>query len=651
MLGFDDSIEKINGIGEKTAKRYNKLGIYTVRDLVMHFPRTYEIYEDMVYISQVRCDTIVTIEGSLIKKPVMRTVRNLKIVTADVRDKTGVIRVTWFNMPFIARTLRLGTRYILRGHVTRKNGIVQIVQPAILTGQEYYDTLHKYMPVYPLTEGLSNNNIKKAMKHALSEISVFPDPIPDKIRRQYGLLTLREALLHIHFPKNEEEAAKAREKLVFDEFFEFIYALKQKNNDKRVRPSGAFDKDEMTDSMIKALPYELTDAQKKVWSEVKRDMMSGYVMNRMIQGDVGSGKTVIALLALLLCYENGTQGAMMVPTEVLARQHYEECRRYFDGFGIRAALLVGSMTAKQKRDMYGLMERGEVDIVIGTHALIQDKVKFAKLGLVITDEQHRFGVKQREYFAAMGGDSHVLVMSATPIPRSLALILYGSMDMSVIDMLPAHRLPIKNCVVDPSYRPNAYRFIAGQVAQGNQVYIICPMVEENEELEIENVMEYTDELTGKLPENVRITALHGKMKDSLKNEIMQDFADGKIDILVSTTVVEVGINVPNATVMMVENAERFGLAQLHQLRGRVGRGDKQSYTIFINSSNSVEAAKRLDVLNNSNDGFYIASMDLKMRGPGEILGVKQSGELMFTIADIYRDSEILVKANEAVNSL
>lgn len=651
MLYFDDPIEKVLGIGEKTARRYKKLGIYSVSDLVKHYPRTYEVYAEISAIGSIQGEGLYTIEGVLIGRPKLRTVRNLTIITVDVKDKTGTIRVTWFNMPFIAKIMRPGVHYILRGNVRFRNGMWSLVQPQIMTSQEYYDTLHRYMPVYSLTEGVTNNTIRKSVKNALEHIGQFDEVVPDKIRRQYGLMTMREALFHIHFPKNEQDMAKAREKLVFDEFFVFIRALRKEKNERVLKESGPCVKEEMCGRMLDDLPYKLTGAQERTWDEIKADMKSGYAMNRMIQGDVGSGKTIIALLSLLFNHENGSQGALMVPTEVLARQHYEECIRYFEKYGVKTGLLVGSMTAAQKRTMYEMMETGEVDVVIGTHALIQEKVHFANLGLVITDEQHRFGVKQREYFAELGKECHTLVMSATPIPRSLAIVLYGNMDLSVIDEMPAGRLPIKNCVVDPSYRPNAYRFIAGQVAMGNQVYIICPMVDENEQLEIENVTEYTEELKEILPDGIRITSLHGQMKDKMKNEIMQSFAAGEIDILVSTTVIEVGINVPNATVMMVENAERFGLAQLHQLRGRVGRGKKQSYAIFINSSRGREAAERLDVLNNSNDGFYIASMDLKLRGPGEILGVKQSGELMFDLADVYRDKDILLKANEAVNSL
>lgn len=375
-------------------------------------------------------------------------------------------------------------------------------------------------------------------------------------------------------------------------------------------------------------------------------------MSRLVQGDVGSGKTILAVLALIMAGCNGYQGALMVPTEVLAKQHYQSVKELLETHHIplRPILLTGSMTAKEKRLAREEIESGKTQIVIGTHALIQEKVIYRNLGLVVTDEQHRFGVKQREMLAEKGRMPHVLVMSATPIPRTLAIIIYGDLDISVVDEMPAHRLPIKNCVVDESYRPNAYRFMKKEVEAGHQVYIICPMVEENEELELENVTDYTEKLKGILPE-FQISCLHGKMKPKEKNEIMEAFADGQIQILVSTTVIEVGINVPNATVMMVENAERFGLAQLHQLRGRVGRGRDQSYCIFMSGSKGKETKKRLEVLNQSNDGFYIASEDLKLRGPGDLFGIRQSGVLEFRMGDVFQDSRVLEQASEAAGRI
>jgi ATP-dependent DNA helicase RecG len=445
---------------------------------------------------------------------------------------------------------------------------------------------------------------------------------------------------------------KARQRLVFDEFFLYSLALRKLKEKKTIlRSEYTMEEQPECDQYIKSLPYSLTKAQLRVWEEIKKDLRGDYVMNRLIQGDVGSGKTVLAILAMLLAIKNGYQASFMVPTEVLAKQHYKSLRSLTTEFGISICILVGSMTAKEKREAYERIKTHQADIIVGTHALIQEKVEYDRLGLVITDEQHRFGVKQREALMNKGGNPHVLVMSATPIPRTLAIILYGDLDISIVDELPAERLPIKNCVVDTNYRPNAYRFIDKQVAEGRQAYVICPMVEESEEVEAENVIEYTERLQEALATGVIVEYLHGKMKPKDKNDVMERFANGEINVLVSTTVVEVGVNVPNATVMMVENSERFGLAQLHQLRGRVGRGEYQSFCIFVCGSSSKEAWERLGILNKSNDGFFIAGEDLKLRGPGDIFGIRQSGDLDFKLGDIFTDASLLKTAAEAVKGL
>ena len=459
-------------------------------------------------------------------------------------------------------------------------------------------------------------------------------------------------LKRIHFPKNYDELVLARRRIVFDEFFDFLFYLRE-NKEQSEQLVNEYQMIETADTVrfLEQLPFSLTKAQKKVWAEIRSDLNSAYCMNRLIQGDVGSGKTIIAVLALLMCVSNGYQGAMMAPTEVLATQHYEDVCGFVDKYHIamKPALLVGSMTAKEKREVYARIESGEVNLVIGTHAVIQDKVIFKNLALVVTDEQHRFGVRQREILANKGHNPHVLVMSATPIPRTLAIILYGDLQISVIDELPANRLPIKNCVVNTSFRKKAYEFIETEVRKGRQAYVICPMVEEGEMDELENVVEYAEKLRSALSADIQIATLHGKMRPADKNRIMEEFAKHNIDVLVSTTVIEVGINVPNSTVMMVENAERFGLAQLHQLRGRVGRGEHQSYCIFISTKDNKETMERLNILNHSNDGFHIASEDMKLRGPGDLFGIRQSGEFAFKMADIYGDANILKMASEAVN--
>ena len=407
------------------------------------------------------------------------------------------------------------------------------------------------------------------------------------------------------------------------------------------------------EAFVQGLPYQLTNAQQKVWTEILRDISGDTAMSRLVQGDVGSGKTIVAVLALMTAALNGYQGAMMAPTEVLARQHYESVTSLFETYGIKikVVLLTGSMTAKEKRRAYDRIECGYAKIIIGTHALIQGAVNYDCLALVVTDEQHRFGVKQREAFARKGGVPHVLVMSATPIPRTLAIILYGDLDISVIDELPANRLPIKNCVVDTGYRQTAYTFMKKQVAEGRQCYVICPMVEESESIEAENVIDYASMLQSEMGDGICVTYLHGKMRQTEKDDIMDRFGRNEIQILVSTTVIEVGIDVPNAAVMMVENAERFGLAQLHQLRGRVGRGSHQSYCIFMSGSKSKETKERLSILNKSNDGFKIASEDLRLRGPGDLFGIRQSGLMDFRLGDVYQDAKILQMANEAADEL
>ncbi len=652
MLTIDSSITDIKGIGEKLAAKYSKLNIFQVRDLITHFPKRYDRYGEIIPVSEVKEGDVVTIEVSLIGRAALKNIKNLKIVAASVRDASGVINITWFNMPFLARTLKPGTYYILRGRAARKYSGLTIEQPQIISKQEYFNKKNKLMPIYSITSGITNNNISKAVSFSLGCIGSEQDILPAFIRKKYNLVSYAKAIKSIHFPEDDESLKEARKRLVFEEFFRFIVSLRiMKTENKKNRIDRIYKQFGKCGALTDSLPYELTDAQKKAWFEIKNDMSSGYVMNRMVQGDVGSGKTIVAILALLYNCENGYQGAMMVPTEVLAVQHYDECARLLEPLGVNVALLTGSMTAKQKRNVYESISSGDADIVVGTHALIQDGVNYNNLGLVITDEQHRFGVNQRKNLSSRGVLCHTLVMSATPIPRSLALILYGDMEMSVIDMLPAGRIPIKNCVVDTSYRVTAYKFMEKQIAAGNQVYIICPMVEQNDDIEAESVIEYTHNLREYMPENIRIDALYGSMKNSEKNDIMRRFAEHQTDILVSTTVIEVGINVPNATVMMIENSDRFGLAQLHQLRGRVGRGNRQSYCIFMSGSNSKASMDRLKVLNNSNDGFHIASEDLKLRGPGELAGIRQSGELAFELGDIYEDADILKMVDEAVGSI
>ena len=648
-------LRELKGVGDKTEKLFQKIGITTTEELLRYYPRTYDVYEEPVEIASAEEEKTVSIRGTITGSLYSNQVRNLQILTTTVADQSGRLPVAWFNAPYLKGTLKKGSVFIFRGKIIRKKGRLQMEHPEIFTPAAYEEVVHSMQPVYALTKGLTNKAITKLVRQVLDTRPLKTEYLPEEIRERYQLADDNFAIRTIHFPGNMQELLTARKRLVFDEFLLFVLAV-QLLKEKTEEAPNTFSMKPVwtTEEIIEGLPYELTNAQKNVWHEIERDLSGHKLMSRLVQGDVGSGKTVIAFLSMVLSAENGFQSALMVPTEVLANQHFEGFLRLMEEQNITSChpvLLTGSSTAKQKREIYQKIAEGEANVIIGTHALIQEKVEYKNLGLVITDEQHRFGVRQREALTTRGNPPHVLVMSATPIPRTLAIILYGDLDISIIDELPAQRLPIKNCVVGTSYRPKAYSFIEKQIHMGRQAYVICPMVEEGESEDLENVVDYTEKLRAVLPPSVQVAYLHGKMRPADKNRIMEEFAAKEIDVLVSTTVIEVGINVPNATVMMVENAERFGLAQLHQLRGRVGRGEFQSYCIFISTSEAKETMERLQILNHSNDGFHIASEDLKLRGPGDIFGIRQSGEFAFVLGDIYTDANILKEASDAVEQL
>ena len=642
-------IRTLKGVGEKTAALFEKLHVYTAEELVSYYPRDYEQFSVPVPLDQAPVEEVTAVEGRLAGNVATRHVRGLSLTTFDVSCEGGSLHMTYFNMPYLKNSLKRGQPYIFRGCLHRRKDRYVMEQARIYKPEEYGKLTDCMQPRYATTKGLTNNAITKAVKQAIGLVDLSEDPLPERIRAEEGFPSYREAVEQMHFPTGRESLLAARRRLVFDEFFRFILALRRmRESNERMKSLRPMIEVAQTERLIEALPYRLTKAQQKVWAEIRADLTSEYAMNRLVQGDVGSGKTILAFLSLVMCAANGYQGAMMAPTEVLARQHYESLMKLNTEYGlqIHPVLLTGSVGAKDRREIYAQIESGEADIVIGTHALIQEKVVYKSLSLVITDEQHRFGVRQRETLAEKGSSVHVLVMSATPIPRTLAIILYGDLHISVLDELPADRLPIKNCVVNTSYRNTAHKFIEKEVAQGSQVYVICPMVEEGEEQELEDVASYAKKLKSALPDSIRVETLHGRMRPAEKTRIMEAFGAHHIDVLVSTTVIEVGINVPNATVMLVENAERFGLAQLHQLRGRVGRGDKQSYCIFISKSERPETMERLKILNESNDGFYIAGKDLALRGPGDLFGIRQSGDLQFALGDIYRDAAVLQSASE-----
>lgn len=651
-MNGDTNIQCLKGIGEKTYNGFKKLGVETVDSLITMYPRYYLTYEDPVLLSELTAGERAAVQVRITSDVNIRYVRGLKIVSCLGKDSSGTMTFTWFNMPYLKKQIHRGEDYIFVGTPVFKNGRLMMEHPEIFKEEDYSAKQQTLQPVYPLTSGITNKTVSKAVMQTEEYIKGIREYLPEQILKKYRPMDYSEAIWNVHFPRDKQTLVEAKKRLIFDEFFIFMAGMnlmKQEHREEKNRyPIPVCGE---ADRLIQSLPYELTGAQKRALLEMQKDLMGEKVMNRLVQGDVGSGKTILAVILLLMCAKAGYQGVLMAPTEVLASQHYETFQELLGPFGVSAALLTGSVKAKEKREIYQGIKNHEYDIVIGTHALIQDAVEYDRLALVITDEQHRFGVRQREILSKKGKEPHVLVMSATPIPRTLAIIMYGDLDVSVIDELPKNRLPIKNCVVNQSYRPNAYRFMEKQVAEGRQIYIICPMVEESEAMEGENVIQYANMLREQFPPSIQIGVLHGKMKPKEKQKIMDEFSECSIQILVSTTVIEVGVNVPNATVMMVENAERFGLAQLHQLRGRVGRGEHQSYCIFMSGVKKKETMERLEVLNKSNDGFYIANKDLKLRGPGDFFGVRQSGMMDFVLADIYTNADLLKQASDAVHQL
>ncbi|MDD5848913.1 MAG: ATP-dependent DNA helicase RecG [Firmicutes bacterium] len=652
----DTPLLAVKGIGEKTAALYEKVGLATCGDLIRYLPRSYDYYADPITASQAEAGKIQAFSLIVVGRPSVITAGRYKLTTCKAADATGQLELVFFNMPFLAKTLQPRSVHLFRGMVQqKKNGALQLMQPEIKTPAEYDALRRSYQPRYALTKGLKNSAVIRAVEKVLPDY-VFPeDYLLAKEREALGLPAEEEALRKIHFPKTAEEIGAARDRLVFDEFFSFVAAIKcrkkEAGEEKNERPMHRVPD---TKRLVDALPYALTASQKKAFSEIEADLCGNTVMNRLLQGDVGSGKTILAFLALLLCAANGRQGALMAPTEVLARQHYEDLLAMTKEYALPLypVLLTGAVKGKERTRVLSDIEDGTANVIIGTHALIQEKVAYHDLSLVITDEQHRFGVRQREALAGKGQSVPVLVMSATPIPRTLAIILYADLSVSQLLELPAERLPNKNLACSPSSRGKVYRFILNEIAKGHQAYVICPAVEESEFMpDLENVTEYTEKLRAALPDSVRIASLNGRMKPAQKDKVMEDFAAHRTDILVSTTVIEVGINVPNATVILIENAERFGLSQLHQLRGRVGRGKDQSYCIFMYSEGIQEKPKRLQILEKSNDGFQIAEEDLKLRGPGDMFGTRQSGEMGFQLADIYEDADILKKAANFADTL
>ncbi len=647
-------IDTVKGVGEKTTKLFNKLGVYTIEDILLFFPRTYLVYPDVSMPDQDSVNSLISISGRIKNSPKTFKSRNrLDILSAIAYVDDIPVDLVWFNSNYLKQAIEPGKIYIFYGRLIFDNGRYKMSQPTIFDPEKYEDLKKQIQPIYPLTKGLSNNAILKVVKSALESCSITDDRLPKALEEKNGFIPYSEAVRAYHFPKDYDELVKARKRLAYEEMFFFILNSRLQE-DTAVSFPNEFDivHDNRTDDFRNSLGFSLTDDQDNVLKDIMEDLKGEYVTQRLIQGDVGSGKTIVAFLAMLDVAFSGYQSALMAPTEVLAKQHYNTFVEWTEnaGLDIPVALFTGSMKVSEKKAMQKLVDENEACFIIGTHALISEGRAFNNLALVITDEQHRFGVQQREKLSSKGEHPHIIVMSATPIPRTLAMILYGNMHVSVIKQMPANRLPIKTCVIKESKRPAAYKFVSDEIEKGHQAYIICPLVEASETTEAQNVTDYGKKLKDYFKDKYSIGILHGKMKPAEKNEIMNAFANHEVDILVSTTVVEVGVNVPNATVMMIENANRFGLAALHQLRGRVGRGSAQSYCILMDSSNNAKS-ERLNIMLKSNDGFYIAREDLKLRGPGDMFGLRQSGEFSFKVADIYQDADELEMASNDVGDI
>ncbi|MCR5650551.1 MAG: ATP-dependent DNA helicase RecG [Lachnospiraceae bacterium] len=648
-MELSEDITCLNGIGDKTAALFKRVGVCSLWDLLNHIPADYVRNPGLKKVKDIvpkeRTAVKLTIEGS----PDILRVRGLNILNVPAKDETGPVMLSWYNMPYLKKVLHPGMTRVFCGNADVRRNMLSLVQCRMYDPGEYEKQKDSLESVYHLTKGLTSKTVGKALKNVLKNASFPDDFLSEDERISLDMPPLSKCYEMIHFPKDLNEALYARRRLVFNEFYFFIRNIRRlKNNAKKSINSFPLIESALCARFIETLPYELTKAQKRTYEEIIKDLSSEHTMNRLVQGDVGSGKTVVALLAMLTVAGNGYQAALMAPTEVLAAQHMKNISGAVKELGVKCVLLSGAMTEKEKKTARKCIKDGEAALVIGTHALITDLVEFKNLALAITDEQHRFGVGQRKALAekCSGKMPHVLVMSATPIPRTLAIILYGDLDISVMDELPKMRLPIKNCVVGRQYRPKAYKFIKDEIAAGHQAYVICPLVEESESSDCENVEDYSALLREKLGPDIRVGMLHGRMRPKDKDAVMNDFSAGNIDVLVSTTVVEVGVDVPNATVMLIEDAHMFGLSQLHQLRGRIGRGKDQSYCIFIDNSKSKEKNERLQIMNSTNDGFKVASEDLKTRGPGDIFGFRQSGELSFKIGDIFTDAPVLKLASE-----
>ncbi len=650
-VDLKDSVAELKGIGEQRVKYLQRLGIFSVQDLLFHFPKDYGDRSDLKKIKDLELGQDNTFLASISKLGENIRIRNLTFTRVELEDETGKIYAVWYNQSYMKAAFHIGEQYIFFGKLQKKYGKKEVVSPEYEKAEEGM-IKEKIVPVYSLGEGLSQKVFRGFIQKILQEVEKpLLEFLPLWMRKKYLLCERNFAIHNIHFPKDRESLLIARRRLVFEEFFLLQVALLQVKVILQQNQQGIILQNiNLFPEIQNQLPFTMTSAQKKVLKEIQEDITSGKVMNRLVQGDVGSGKTAIALVVAYCMIREGFQVAMMAPTEVLAEQHYRSFQELLEPLGIKTVLLSGSLKVKEKRDVLSAVVSGEANMIVGTHAVIQKNVVYSRLGLVITDEQHRFGVRQREMLFQKGQSPHVLVMTATPIPRTLALILYGDLDISIIDELPPGRQPIDTIAVTAQYRKRIHTFIKKHIDQGRQAYIVCPMIEESENLEVKAVTSYVEKLQSELFSGYQIACVHGGIKAQEKQKIMESFVKGKIQILVATTVIEVGIHVPNAVIMLIENAERFGLAQLHQLRGRVGRGQEKSYCILINESKSKIAKERMKVMENSGDGFVISEMDLKLRGPGEFFGTRQHGLPDLKIGNLYQDIAILKEAQEAAQS-
>ncbi|MBR5743475.1 MAG: ATP-dependent DNA helicase RecG [Clostridia bacterium] len=646
-LGSD--VRMIRGIGDKSAKALEKLGIKTCRDLLNHYPRGYEDRTRIVPVAELS-EEINQVAEVTVTSPVRKVrLRSGKVlIQAEAADDSGSVMLNFFNQEYMKNVLVQGGEYYVFGRVSGGRFAKDMTNPEVRKKDGEFEG--EILPVYPLTEGIRQNDLRKAVRAVLSDtLDAVTDALPVPVRKEYELATVRFSLQNIHFPDSEKALEVARKRLIFGEFFTLAAALAMRKNLRRGKSTAAMDVSSR-EEFEKSLPFSLTGAQRRAVDEILGDLSSGSVMNRLVQGDVGSGKTAVAAMAAFVAIRNRKQAAVMAPTEILAAQHDETFRRFFAPFGIRTALLTSSTKASERREILQGLESGEISFVSGTHALLEESVHIPELALVICDEQHRFGVEQRTRLAQKGSEVHTLVMSATPIPRTLALVMYGDLEVSIIDELPPGREPVKTYLIGEEHREGLYGFIRKTVKEGRQAYIVCPLVEENEALELASAEAYTEELRTKVFPDLRIGLLHGRMKAKEKNEIMEAFAAREIDILVSTTVIEVGIDVPNAALMAVENAERFGLSQLHQLRGRVGRGRDKAFCFLLSEAKG-EARARLKVMTSTNDGFKVAEEDLALRGPGDFFGKRQHGLPEMRIASFSEDVKTLKTAQNAAAKL